>query len=68
MLNHLWAWPPSCSTVIGLGIIAGVLVFAGTGVPELALLAAGAVKILLPERGESRSRLEILEETTGEVL
>ncbi len=57
--------PFETSTIIGLGIIVGALVFWGTGVPEMALLAAGAVKILLPEKGESRSRAELIEETTG---
>ncbi len=57
--------PFETSTVIGLGILAGVAVFWATGVPEVALLTAAAVKILLPEKGESRSRAELIEETTG---
>lgn len=60
--------PFESSTIIGLGIIVGVLVFWGTGLPEVALVAAGAVKILLPEKGESRSMGELAEEIAGEVL
>ena len=60
--------PFESSTIIGLGIIVGVLVFWGTGLPEVALLAAGAIKILLPEKGESRSMGGLAEEIVGEVI
>lgn len=45
-----------CSTVIGLGVIAGATVLLLTKNPVLALLAQGFVKVLLPERGDTREK------------
>ena len=45
-----------CSTVIGLGCIAGAVVLLVTEVPALALLTMGIVKVLVPERGDNPER------------
>jgi hypothetical protein len=42
-------WPPQPSTVIGLGILAGSVCYLITGDPVWAGLAAGVVKILVPD-------------------
>jgi hypothetical protein len=41
--SHIGRWPPDSSTIIGLGILAGVAVFWWTGVREVGLVAAAAV-------------------------
>ena len=41
-----------CSTVIGLGCIAGAIILLVTEVPALALLTMGIVKVLVHERGD----------------
>jgi hypothetical protein len=62
--SHIGRWPPDSSTIIGLGILAGVAVFWWTGVPEVGLIAAGAVKILLPQHRqcEEESAVDEVEE------
>jgi hypothetical protein len=61
-----------CSTVIGLGCIAGALVLLVTEVPALALLTMGIVKVLIPERGDNpekrAERGEKLSETAIEAI
>jgi hypothetical protein len=42
-----------CSTVIGLGCIAGAIVLLVTEVPALALLTMGIVEVPVPERGDN---------------
>jgi hypothetical protein len=42
-------WPPQPSTVIGLGILAGTLLYLLTGDPVWAGVAAASVKILVPD-------------------
>jgi hypothetical protein len=56
--SHIGRWPPDSSTIFGLGILAGVVLFWWTGVPEVGLIAAAAVKILLPQHrpGEEEDR------------
>jgi hypothetical protein len=41
--------PFETSTVIGIGMLAGLGVFLATGQPEVAIAVAGIIKILLPE-------------------
>jgi len=62
--SHIGRWPPDSSTIFGLGILAGVALFWWTGVPEVGLIAAAAVKILLPQHrpGEEESPLDVVEE------
>jgi len=63
-VSHIGRWPPDSSTIFGLGILAGVALFWWTGVPEVGLIAAAAVKILLPQHrpGEEESPLDVAEE------
>jgi hypothetical protein len=63
-VSHIGRWPPDSSTIFGLGILAGVALFWWTGVPEVGLIAAAAVKILLPQHrpGEEESPLDVVEE------
>ena len=42
-------WPPQPSTVIGFGIVAGAVCYFITGDPVWAGVAAGVVKILVPD-------------------
>ncbi len=62
--SHIGRWPPDSSTIFGLGILAGVALFWWTGVPEVGLIAAAAVKILLPQHrpGEEENPLDVVEE------
>lgn len=62
--SHISRWPPDSSTIFGLGILAGVALFWWTGAPEVGLITAAAVKILLPQHrpGEEESPLEVVEE------
>jgi hypothetical protein len=62
--SHIGRWPPDSSTIFGLGILAGVALFWWTGVPEVGLIAAAAVKILLPQHrpGEEENPLDVIEE------
>jgi hypothetical protein len=62
--SHIGRWPPDSSTIFGLGILAGVALFWWTGVPEVGLIAAAAVKILLPQHrpGEEENSLDVVEE------
>src|SRR5260370_12684295 len=47
--SHIGRWPPDSSPIFALVILAGVALFWWTGVPEVGLIAAAAVKILLPQ-------------------
>jgi hypothetical protein len=62
--SHIGRWPPDSSTIIGVGILTGVAVFWWTGVSEVGLIAAAAVKILLPQHRqcEKESALDVAEE------
>jgi hypothetical protein len=42
-------WPMQPSTVIGLGILAGTILYVVTGDPAWAGIAAASVKILVPD-------------------
>jgi hypothetical protein len=48
-MDPLLVWPLQPSTVIGLGVLTGVVMYAVTGDPVYAGLAAAAVKILVPD-------------------
>jgi hypothetical protein len=62
--SHIGRWPPDSSTIFGLGILAGVALFWWTGVPEVGLIAAAVVKILLPQHrsGEEENPIDVVEE------
>ena len=62
--SHIGRWPSDSSTIFGLGILADVALFWWTGVPEVGLIAAAAVKILLPQHrpGEEEGPLDVAEE------
>jgi hypothetical protein len=66
--SHVVRWPLDSSTIIGFGILGGVAVFWWTGMPEVALISAAAIKILLPqhrpgeEEGPIEEALEVAEE------
>jgi hypothetical protein len=47
--NTIFRWPLQPSTVIGLGILAGTVLYVVTGDPVWAGLAAASVKILVPD-------------------
>jgi hypothetical protein len=44
-----WQWPPQPSTVIGLGVLAGTILYCVTGDPVWAGVAAASVKVLIPD-------------------
>lgn len=48
-LKQLAQWPPTSSTVIGGGVLVGLVIYMLTGSLELALLLAGLFKVLVPE-------------------
>lgn len=56
-------WPPTSSTVIGLGVIVGLVSYMATGSFEMALALAGAFKILCPEDAAMVDRVMKLDET-----
>lgn len=49
ILAQLKQWPPTSTTVIGLGILVGVGSYAITGSWEFALGLAGVFKVLCPQ-------------------
>ena len=51
--NMFLQWPPQPSTVIGLGVLAGTLLYFVTGDAVWAGVAAATVKILLPDNSGS---------------
>ena len=53
----LLRWPPQPSTVIGLGILAGTILYCTTGDPVWAAIAAASVKILVPDSTGNVARL-----------
>jgi hypothetical protein len=65
-------WPPQPSTVIGLGILAGSVCYFVTGDPVWAGLAAGAVKILVPDNSAAADQvfgtIKILAQAVGRPL
>ena len=48
-MDPFLVWPPQPSTVVGLGVLAGTLMYLVTGDPIYAGLVAAAVKILVPD-------------------
>ena len=49
MVEKTFQWPLQPTTVIGLGILAGTMLYLVTGDPVWAGLAAASVKILVPD-------------------
>ena len=66
MFAHVFEWPPSSTTIIGFGMIVGLVAFAGTGIPEVGIAVAAMVKILMPQRHESA--IETVEEAVEEIV
>jgi hypothetical protein len=50
-------WPLQPSTVIGLGILAGTILYLVTGDPVWAGIAAASVKILMPDNTGNRDQV-----------
>jgi hypothetical protein len=55
----IFRWPPQPRTVIGFGILAGSVCYFITGDPVWAGVAAGVVKILVPDN--STAARQVLE-------
>jgi hypothetical protein len=55
--NTFFRWPPKPSTVIGLGVLAGTLLYFVTGDPVWAGIAAATVKILMPDNSGSSDQV-----------
>ena len=67
--NTFLQWPPQPSTVIGLGILTGTLLYIVTGDSVWAGVAAAAVKILVPDNStrpnQVFSAINILAQAVG---
>lgn len=59
---QLSQWPPTSSTVIGLGVLAGLLSYMATGDLRVAIGIAGAFKVICPERAADIDRALVLDE------
>jgi hypothetical protein len=55
--NTFFRWPPQPSTVIGLGVLAGTLLYLVTGDPVWAGVAAATIKILMPDNSGSANQV-----------
>ena len=49
ILTQLKQWPPTSTTVIGLGVLIGLVCYLMTGSIEGAIAVMGAFKIICPE-------------------
>lgn len=57
MLKQLLQWPPTVTTVIGLGLVLAGIDYALTGSTAQALLVAGLFKIVCPQDGAAVDQL-----------
>jgi hypothetical protein len=55
--KRVFRWPLQPSTVIGLGILAGTILYFVTGDPVWAGVAAASVKILVPDNTRNANQV-----------
>jgi len=58
MLKQLLAWPPTATTVIGLGLVLGAVDYLLTGSAAQAVLIAGLFKIVCPQDTAAVDKLD----------
>jgi hypothetical protein len=54
--QQLVQWPPTATTVIGGGLLAGVASYHFTGSPEFAVFIASAFKLFCPQSGDAADK------------
>lgn len=57
VFGQLLLWPPTSTTVIGAGLLAGVATYEATGSVTLAVTAAGVFKVLCPQDSAAVDKL-----------
>lgn len=68
MFRSLLQWPPQPSTVVGVGVLAGLAAYLVTGDAFWAIAAGGVVKILVPDNSAAGGEVTDLIKTLARAL